>query len=261
MKRDKSLSILVVDLSRLNDLWSISTPLAGQGFFAGDQLVAMAGRRFDSDTHVEISAVCTHPAHTGKGYAHRLINSQIRQIRTEGKIPYLHVRADNTRGHQIYEQMGFMSRSQMIIYLVVKSWSFDYQMISRTAGYTTPLLSIHHQFGYPDPPQRYLFLWSTPATGHCLVPAGVCLSACDWSIKLYNSCSLKNVIFYIQICIVPFQYLSFINNEDPIFNCLPFTIHLTCPIFLNIEQVFLDYTNPNLPVLINKEEVESVKTC
>ncbi|UFH57803.1 GNAT family N-acetyltransferase [Spirosoma sp. KNUC1025] len=80
----------------------------------------MAGRRFDNGTHVEISAVCTHPDHTGKGYARRLIDSQIRQIRAEGKIPYLHVRADNTRAFRIYEQMGFVTRAEMIIYIVAK---------------------------------------------------------------------------------------------------------------------------------------------
>jgi len=91
-----------------------------QGIFVGDQLVAMAGRRFDNGTHVEISAVCTHPDHTGKGYARRLIDSQIRQIRADGKIPYLHVRADNTRAYRIYEQMGFVTRTEMIIYIVAK---------------------------------------------------------------------------------------------------------------------------------------------
>ncbi|AKD53922.1 GNAT family N-acetyltransferase [Spirosoma radiotolerans] len=91
-----------------------------EGIFAGDQLVAMAGRRFDSGAHVEISAVCTHPNHTGKGYARRLIDSQIRQIRAEGKLPYLHVRADNSRAHSIYEQMGFVTRSEMVIYILAK---------------------------------------------------------------------------------------------------------------------------------------------
>jgi GNAT superfamily N-acetyltransferase len=91
-----------------------------EGIFVGDQLVAMAGRRFDSGAHVEISAVCTHPNHTGKGYARRLINSQIRQIRAEGKLPYLHVRADNSRAHSIYEQMGFVTRSEMMIYILAK---------------------------------------------------------------------------------------------------------------------------------------------
>ena len=92
-----------------------------EGFFSGDNLIAMAGRRFDSGTHVEISAVCTHPDHTGKGYARRLINSQIQQLRAAGKQPYLHVRADNTRALRIYEHMGFVSRREMIIYILKKT--------------------------------------------------------------------------------------------------------------------------------------------
>ena len=91
-----------------------------EGIFDGECLVAMAGRRFDSGTHVEISAVCTHPDHTGKGYARRLIESQIRQIRAEGKISYLHVRADNSRAHAIYERMGFVTRSAMMIFILRK---------------------------------------------------------------------------------------------------------------------------------------------
>lgn len=59
-------------------------------------------------------------------------------------------------------------------------------------------------------------------------------------------------------CIVPFQYLGFINNQDKNFNWLPFKINLTCPIYLNIDKVFLDYSNPNNPIIINREEVEKV---
>ncbi|GAB4024798.1 GNAT family N-acetyltransferase [Spirosoma koreense] len=91
-----------------------------EGIFVEDRLVAMAGRRFDSGTHVEISAVCTHPDHTGKGYARRLIDSQLWQLRAAGKIPYLHVRTDNSRAHGIYERMGFVTRSKMIIYILRK---------------------------------------------------------------------------------------------------------------------------------------------
>lgn len=61
-------------------------------------------------------------------------------------------------------------------------------------------------------------------------------------------------------CVVPFQYLGFINNLDPYFTWLPFKIHLTCPIYLNIGNVFLDYSNPNNPRIINRNEVESADT-
>lgn len=61
-------------------------------------------------------------------------------------------------------------------------------------------------------------------------------------------------------CVVPFQYLGFINSQDKHFGWLPFTIHLTCPIYLNIENVFLDYSDPNNPTIINKNEVEEADT-
>lgn len=61
-------------------------------------------------------------------------------------------------------------------------------------------------------------------------------------------------------CVVPFQYIGYINNNDPNFSWLPFKLHLTCPIYLNIENVFLDYTNSSNPVIINREEVEEADT-
>ncbi|MDI9871896.1 hypothetical protein [Flectobacillus roseus] len=59
---------------------------------------------------------------------------------------------------------------------------------------------------------------------------------------------------------VPFQYFGFISNEDANFNWLPFHVHLICPIYLNIEKVFLDYTFPYHPTIINKLEIESAET-
>ncbi|GAB2530576.1 GNAT family N-acetyltransferase [Spirosoma aerophilum] len=128
--QDNLIDLTEADVPQMLALTKLSPPgpflprtieLGGyQGIFASDQLVAMAGRRFDSGTHVEISAVCTHPDHTGKGYARRLLDSQIRHIRAEDKIPYLHVRTDNTRAFRIYEQMGFVTRAEMTIYLVAK---------------------------------------------------------------------------------------------------------------------------------------------
>jgi hypothetical protein len=61
-------------------------------------------------------------------------------------------------------------------------------------------------------------------------------------------------------CVVPFQYLGYIDNADENFNWLPFKMHLTCPIFLNIGNVFLDYANANKPTIINRDEVEKADT-
>jgi len=62
-------------------------------------------------------------------------------------------------------------------------------------------------------------------------------------------------------CVVAFQYLGFIENRDKNLSWLPFKVHLTCPIYLNIGNVFLDYSNSNKPSIINREEVEKADTA
>ena len=56
------------------------------------KLVAMAGERLKVPGYTEVSAVCTHPEHTGKGYARVLMTEIMRGIRDRGEIPFLHVR-------------------------------------------------------------------------------------------------------------------------------------------------------------------------
>jgi predicted GNAT family acetyltransferase len=91
-----------------------------EGILDNGKLVAMAGQRLHSSKFVEISAVCTHPDYLGKGYARRLIESQIRQIQANGETAYLHVRGDNGRAIKIYQSMGFEIRCEMIIYVISK---------------------------------------------------------------------------------------------------------------------------------------------
>jgi hypothetical protein len=57
-----------------------------------------------------------------------------------------------------------------------------------------------------------------------------------------------------------FQYIGLINNSDEIFNWLPFSLNLICPIYLDFEQIYLDYENPNEPKLVypnNTSEIGS----
>ena len=74
------------------------------------KLVAMAGERLKVDSHTEVSAVCTHPEHTGKGYARVLMLEIMKRICERGETPFLHVRQDNARAVQLYERLGFRSR-------------------------------------------------------------------------------------------------------------------------------------------------------
>jgi predicted GNAT family acetyltransferase len=74
------------------------------------KLVAMAGERLKVPGYTEVSAVCTHPEHTGRGYARILMTEVMRRILERGETPFLHVREDNVRAIQLYEWMGFRRR-------------------------------------------------------------------------------------------------------------------------------------------------------
>ncbi len=80
------------------------------GIFREGKLVAMAGERLKVPGYTEVSAVCTHPEHTGHGYARLLMADVMKGIRRREEIPFLHVREDNTRAIQLYERLGFRRR-------------------------------------------------------------------------------------------------------------------------------------------------------
>ena len=74
------------------------------------KLVAMAGERLKIPGYTEVSAVCTHPEHTGHGYARILMVEVMRRILSRGETPVLHVRQDNVRAIELYERLGFTQR-------------------------------------------------------------------------------------------------------------------------------------------------------
>lgn len=90
------------------------------GIFKEDKLVAMAGQRLHPYQYIEISAVCVHPDHAGKGYAKSLINKQLDMIIANESIPFLHVRADNENAINVYKHLGFTVRRQVNIYVIHK---------------------------------------------------------------------------------------------------------------------------------------------
>jgi ribosomal protein S18 acetylase RimI-like enzyme len=81
------------------------------------KLVAMAGERLKVPGYTEVSAVCTHPEHTGKGYAQALMTEVMRRIREREETSFLHVRQDNTRAVGIYEKLGF--RTRKVVHFVI----------------------------------------------------------------------------------------------------------------------------------------------
>jgi predicted GNAT family acetyltransferase len=90
------------------------------GVFEDDKLVAMAGRRLHAFPYAEISAVCTHPDHLGKGYARELLIYQINRIKAAAGVPFLHVRYDNERAVNVYKSLGFTTRTEVFFSVMQK---------------------------------------------------------------------------------------------------------------------------------------------
>jgi ribosomal protein S18 acetylase RimI-like enzyme len=83
------------------------------GIFENEQLLAMAGERLHLTDFTEISAVCSHPDHVGKGFAAILVHQLSNQIHKSGKTAFLHVRQDNQRAINLYQGLGFEIRSEV----------------------------------------------------------------------------------------------------------------------------------------------------
>lgn len=76
-------------------------------------LVAMAGERMKPDGHTEVSGVCTHPDHRGRGYAGALMRLVAARIQARGETPFLHAYASNTGAIALYETLGFELRREV----------------------------------------------------------------------------------------------------------------------------------------------------
>jgi predicted GNAT family acetyltransferase len=98
------------------------TPELGSylGIREAGQLVAMAGERLRPLGYTEISAVCTHPEHRGRGYASSLVLVLIRKITKRDETPFVHVRAENVGAIRLYEKLGFKTRRIINIVIVKK---------------------------------------------------------------------------------------------------------------------------------------------
>jgi GNAT superfamily N-acetyltransferase len=79
------------------------------------RLVAMAGQRLFLDGCREVSGVCTHPEHRGKGFARRLVALVVDDVVSRGLTPFLHVGAENLGARATYEKLGFVARRDLIL--------------------------------------------------------------------------------------------------------------------------------------------------
>ncbi|MBF4506046.1 GNAT family N-acetyltransferase [Flavobacterium sp. JLP] len=83
------------------------------GIFKDNQLIAVTGERMKMNDFTEVSAIITHPDHTGKGYAKQLIAHCVNTIFDQNKIPFLHVVESNVGAIALYEKLGFITRREM----------------------------------------------------------------------------------------------------------------------------------------------------
>jgi ribosomal protein S18 acetylase RimI-like enzyme len=79
------------------------------------QLIAMAGERITLDGYTEISGVCTHPDHRGKGLAATLIARVAQDHAEEGIVSFLHVAANNTNAIELYRRLGFVETRRAVL--------------------------------------------------------------------------------------------------------------------------------------------------
>ena len=83
------------------------------GLFDGPRLIAMAGERMHLDGFTEISAVCVHPDHRGRGHSRTLITALSQAITARGETPFLHVLSENLPAIAVYLDLGFTFRASL----------------------------------------------------------------------------------------------------------------------------------------------------
>jgi predicted GNAT family acetyltransferase len=94
------------------------------------RLIAMGGERlkldgfpegsFPEGGFPEVSGVCTHPDHRGKGYAASLIWEVVRKHRRDGDVSWLHVGAANRKAIELYLRMGFVTSREVTLHRVAR---------------------------------------------------------------------------------------------------------------------------------------------
>jgi predicted GNAT family acetyltransferase len=90
------------------------------GIVEDDRLVAMAGERFRTAEHTEISAVCTHPSVQRRGYAAALTSHVAAGIAARGQTPILHVTDTNVGAKRVYERLGFVERRTVSFHAIAR---------------------------------------------------------------------------------------------------------------------------------------------
>jgi ribosomal protein S18 acetylase RimI-like enzyme len=90
------------------------------GIHVDGQLVAMTGERMKPANYTEMTAVCVHPSHRGRGYAQLLLGAVARRIVARGEIPFLHVFSNNNSAIALYRRQRMEIRRRLHVTVLQK---------------------------------------------------------------------------------------------------------------------------------------------
>jgi ribosomal protein S18 acetylase RimI-like enzyme len=90
------------------------------GIRVAGELVAMAGERMKPGNYTEMTAICVHPDHRGRGYAQALMGAIARQIVARGESPFLHVFSNNASAIALYRRQGMRIRRRLHVTVLKK---------------------------------------------------------------------------------------------------------------------------------------------
>jgi len=82
------------------------------------RLMAMTGERMRLGQLTEVSAVCTWPEFRGRGLAKALVSYVSALIIADGRVPFLHVKTENSGAIALYEKLGFAVRRELTFTVV-----------------------------------------------------------------------------------------------------------------------------------------------
>jgi predicted GNAT family acetyltransferase len=109
----------MMELTKLTNPGPFTPRTHELGMFLGirvdGKLAAMAGERMKPANYTEMTAVCVHPDHRGRGYAQALLAAVSRQILARGEIPFLHVFSDNDSAIALYRRQGMEIRRSLCV--------------------------------------------------------------------------------------------------------------------------------------------------
>jgi len=88
------------------------------GVRCGGELISMSGERMMLDEYPEVSGVCTHPDHRGKGYAAALMWQVVSDHRRDGLVSWLHVSSENRHAIELYLRMGFVEARRLVYHRI-----------------------------------------------------------------------------------------------------------------------------------------------